>query len=99
MNKIKKVMEECGEEFNSAFMNNGVNGLLDDNFQDPRMLIIKKHFKQSQKQLVEAIEKELVSSIKKLTFEILDRLMNKHCSQKDIEEYFLANTIFNPDNK
>ncbi len=64
MNKIKQTIREIDDEFDSAFMNNGVNGYLGDEFQDQKFLLIKKYFKQSQKKLFEAIIEEIEDSIR-----------------------------------
>jgi len=32
------------EDFDGRFMNNGINGLFDDKFQDQKMLLIRKFF-------------------------------------------------------
>ena len=37
-------MKDLIEDFDGRFMNNGINGLLDDKFQDQKMLLIRKCF-------------------------------------------------------
>ena len=44
-------------EFDKAFMNNGIKGVLPDNFQDPKMLLIKSFISSTHSHLIEEIIK------------------------------------------
>ncbi len=74
MNKIQQVLQECEEHFDGFFLNNGVDGLLEDNFQDPKMLIVKRNFQQSQKKLIDAV------------IEVLDgkEILSEHISENEV---------------
>ena len=64
---LQTLQKEAREEFEAAFMNNGLNGVLDDKFQDARILTIKhfidslitKAYKQGVADSVECVPREL----------------------------------------
>ena len=73
------------ELFNGNFMNNGVEGVLDDKFQDPTMLIVRDfHAESIQQALAEERERVLLLIEKNYTDEIEElRLSNNGLKSKE----------------
>jgi len=59
MKKIKEALKMDLDNFNHRFMNNGINGVLPDKFQDADKLLIRDFYMQSQQKLLEAVLEEL----------------------------------------
>jgi hypothetical protein len=56
---LSKHLQLVEEEFDSRFMNNGVNGILDDKFQDEKMLLVKDFLLSQIRTAVEKTTKEI----------------------------------------
>lgn len=61
--ELEKARQEEKKDFEGAFMNNGINGVLDDQFQDPKMLLIRKHFTTAMQRACEAGRAEIVKEV------------------------------------
>jgi len=76
------ITKETEAEFDGAFMNNGVNGVLDDKFQEPKMLMIKAfistHFTDN-----------------RVLEEKLDKLMKKVTEGEENNDFKAAHTMWN----
>lgn len=53
-------MTNWEKDFNGRFMNNGVNGILDDKFQDQKLLLVKDFISS----LLEQQKKEIIEEVK-----------------------------------
>jgi len=60
---LSKHLQLVEREFDSRFMNNGVNGVLDDKFQDEKMLLVKDFLLSQIRTAVENERKELLDSL------------------------------------
>ncbi len=65
---LNKIIEEEKEAFEKNFMNNGINGILEDKFQDTKILLIRSHINEYQKKIFE----NLVSEIEKIPTGMFD---------------------------
>ena len=53
--------EKRQDLFNGNFMNNGVEGVLDDKFQDPKMLIVRDFHTESIHQAEQSLLKQILA--------------------------------------
>ena len=75
------------EDFDGRFMNNGINGLLDDKFQDQKMLLIRKFFIEAIAKAHQAGKEEAFKEVKKNVKERIGM------SESLIEEYEKGNDL------
>jgi hypothetical protein len=56
---MKQEIQEWEKDFNAQFMNNGVDGILDDKFQDQQMLLVKSFISKLLKEQEERHKREI----------------------------------------
>ena len=69
--------EKRQDLFNGNFMNNGVEGVLDDKFQDPKMLIVRDFHTESIQQALAEERERVVEIVNFIDYDFLADLSNE----------------------